>query len=142
MKPTVREIVKTLLIIIALLYAFVGVTSLFSFLSFLIYVPKQEYAEDPLTLIWLIMPLLNSVVCFLIFYAFLRLKTWGRRLAITYNGLWLTYGIFASIGGLITDPREFRLTDLPILFLIGVFALLGGSILFYLWREVRELMAA
>lgn len=76
--------------------------------------------------------------CFLIAYACIRRRNWGRYLIIGYNGLCLTYVTAAVISEIVTNPKSI---DGPIVVaILVIYSVLGSLIAFAFQRDVRAVM--
>lgn len=94
---------------LAILYILFGIGSLLSFLMFSTFGMMSNELSARSFLYYLSsrgLALLNGVICLLLFYSFVKLKNWGRHLAIIYNILWLLATVVIVLTALITDPKE------------------------------------
>jgi hypothetical protein len=130
--------IKILTNLVGGVYLCFGIVAFLSSAMFLLYAPKSDLASAP-SLIYLGSRILIFGPCFLIAYACIRGKKWGRYLLIAYNGLWLTYLIFALVAGMVADPKPVA-SWLVTSFLV-IFIVLGSLIAFAFQKDVRALMS-
>ena len=81
---------------------------------------------------------LNVIIGLLIMYSLGTLRNWGRYLAITYDGLLMSYFMIALLVALIDEPHA--LITSRILFLLIPVGVLGYIVVFLLHPKVRDLM--
>jgi hypothetical protein len=124
-----------LLVIIGVLYLWLGVASIATALYFFIYGPSLF---EGLSFIFVAIPVVNAIASLAIAYAFFRRRRWGRHLALTLNGIYLA----AWLGGFaIAQITERPQVPLPaIIVFLGVLALLAGIMLLCLRPSIRTAM--
>lgn len=126
---------KTLLIIIGVVYVWVGVVSTATALYFLMYGPSLF---EGLSFIFVVLPLFNAAASLAIAYGFFRERWWGRYLALIFNGV---YFVVCLGGFVISQVTERPQVPVPAMItLIAILALLGGIMLLCLQPSVRRAM--
>jgi hypothetical protein len=129
---------KTLTTIIGIVYLCAGLAaSIFPALA-LLYVPKRDLASAS-SLIFFGTLLLIYGPCFLIAYAWIRRRKWGRYLLIAYNGLWFASMSHAFVARM-HNYSESHLGLVVTAFLIPLIVL-GSLIAFAFHKDVRALMS-
>lgn len=130
--------IKILTILVGGVYLCFGLVASLSSVMFLLYALKSDLASAP-SLIYLGSRILIFGPCFLIAYACIRGRKWGRYLLIAYNGLWLTYLTFALAAGMIADAKP--IANSVVISLLVIFIVLGSLIAFAFQKDVRALMS-
>ena len=130
---------RFILSVIGGLYGLAGLGGFVPFVTLLVYGPPIT-RDTVLLLFWYIFPLLNSAVCFLLAYAFFRLRRWGRYVAIVYSGLWLTVTTLGLIYSRLIERPTAPWTRQASVFLV-VDAFLIGVIVICSTERARRLMS-
>jgi hypothetical protein len=130
--------VKPLIFVIGSLYGLAGLGSLVPLVMLLLYGPDITIGAE---VIWYAFPLLNATVCGLLAYGVLKLRRWGRRGAIAYNGLWLTLTAFGLAYSRLIERPAATWTLRTSAFLIVVGGFLIGVIVLCSTERIKRLMS-
>jgi len=129
---------KTLATLVGIIYLCVGLAALPAPVMFLLYVPKSDLASKPFLMNMGVLILLFGP-SFLIAYAWIRLRKWGRYFLIAYNGLWFGYMSYGFVARMI-NYSESHLVLVIAGFLIPLIVL-GGLIAFAFQEDVKAVMS-
>lgn len=118
------ENLEALLKISVIFYGFIGFLILLILLFFGIFGPSLEELDVSGVLSYFLIlgiVFLNVTVCFLLAYSFLKLKKWGRYLAIIFNSLWLGTYAFGFVVARITEKNLPKIPISALMFLLLMF---------------------
>jgi hypothetical protein len=133
-----RRHIKILTALVGVVYLCLGLAASISPAMFLLYAPKSDLASASS------LGFLGSLVlifgpCFLVAYAWIRRRKWGRYLLIAYNTVWFSYFTFVLIAGVINDAKSPASWAVASFLIILIF--LGSLIGFAFQKDVMALMS-
>jgi hypothetical protein len=129
---------EALTTLVGVVYLLGGLSAFVSPAIFLMIAPKSELATAPF-LDFLGTQILIFGPCFLIAYAWIRRRKWGRYLLIAYNGLWFALMAYLFVARMI-NYSEGHLILVVMSFLI-ILIVLGGLIAFAFQKDVQSIMS-
>jgi hypothetical protein len=124
---------------IAVLYGFMAITSLLTvYMHVAPILPLRRLPADEAYFysVFLGIWILNAAACAALAYAFVRLKRWGRWLAVLFNGTWATLGVVVLLRAAFEPPESAG----PILVMVGYVGFFGGLMTVALSKWARDLM--
>lgn len=128
---------ETTTIFIGVAYLCLGLAACISPIFFLLTAPMSAITAPHSLIFWATQILILGPF-FLIAYAWIRKRRWGRYLLIAYNGLWFAYMCYAFVARMI-NYSESHLVFVIAGFLIPLIVL-GGLIAFAFQKDVKALM--
>lgn len=134
---------ESLIRAVACIYGFMGLLTLPTVLFLAKYVQELNniFPQDLLlNATFLLIPLINSVICFLISYLTWNFSHWGKRLALAYNGCWIASFTIGPIVGRLTESNFPEMTTGAAVFWLVVLSIYGGLTWFYFVPAVRARM--
>ena len=130
-----------LIILVGAVYLIFGIAaSVFPamFLVAVLHAPRSApIAAD--SLVFLGYTLVTVGPCYLIVYALVRHKKWGRYLLICYNSSWLAYLTYAFVTRFITNPKS--VSGPAVVPAMVAFLILGGLIALISQKDVKALLS-
>jgi len=97
---------RTIIIFLGVVYLCIGLGAFISPAMFMFYATRNDLVSAPFlkflgTLVLIYGP------CFLIAYAWIRRRKWGRYLLVAYNGLWFAYMSYAFVARMINYSESY-----------------------------------
>jgi len=91
-------------------------------------------------IVFILIPLANSILCFLISYLTWSFNRWGAYLALAYNVCWIASFTVSAIVGRLAEKNFPEMTTPVIAFLLIVIAVFGGLTWLFLLPTVTASM--
>jgi hypothetical protein len=129
---------ETIIIFIGVVYLCLGLAGCMTPVFFLLAAPMSAITAPHSLIFWATQILILGPF-FLIAYAWIRRRRWGRYLLIAYNGLWFAYMSYGFVARII-NYSESHLVLVIAGFLIPLIVL-GGLIVFAFQKDVKALMS-
>ncbi len=133
-----RRDTETITIFIGVAYLCLGLAGCISPVFLLLTTPMSAIAAPHSLIFWATQILILGPF-FLIAYAWIRRRAWGRYLLFAYNGLWFAYMTYAFVARMI-NYSESHLVLVVAGFLIPLI-ILGGLIVFAFQEDVKAVMS-
>jgi len=135
---------ESLIKVVACVYGLFGLLSLPTIFFLWKYIGQlnQLYPDElSSNIVFILIPLANSILCFLIAYLTWSFNRWGAYLALAYNVCWIASFTVGPIVGRLTEKNFPEMTTPAIVFWLIVIAVFGGLTWLFLLPTVTARMA-